>query len=132
MPSTRISMCLICACEIGVSVQPSSSNRATLLEFTVPPFVSKVQPKLLCDSETDVAPDRHEHRARRMGDIPIHSGPNVHSGTHTDVLGDSADQQVAAAPRLGESGVSLILQIPQSRHWAKEPFASNGFSSAGT
>src|SRR5207245_9135567 len=119
MPSTRISMCLICACEIGVSVQPSSSNRATLLEFTVPPFVSKVQPKLLCDSETDVAPDRHEHRARRMGDIPIHSGPNVHSGTDTDVRGDSAEQHFADATRLSDSGHSLLLRRQPSRNSAK-------------
>src|SRR5689334_2110170 len=107
MPSTRISMCLICACEPGANVQPSNSHSAIRLEFIVPPSVSKVQPKLLCDSETDVTTDGHECCTGGMRNVPIRPEPDMHAWAYSHVGSNSGKQHVAAAPALVDSSDAI-------------------------
>src|SRR6202521_2936972 len=124
MPSTRISICLICACATGTTtIEPSRTSRAILFLFIVPPSSLEMQPKLLRDSETDASPDRHKQRAGGMGRVPIHPQPNVHSGTHAHVRRDSRDQFVATAPLLGDSSDAIVLRIQPSEHGANKPLA---------
>src|SRR5437868_6715020 len=122
MPSTRISMCLICACAAGATtIEPSKTSSAILLAFIVPPS-SKVQPKLLRDSKTDVTADGHERGTCGMCNVPIHPEPNMHSGAHAYIGRDTAQQNVATTAVLVESRDAVILRMQPSQHGANEPF----------
>src|SRR5580700_11329282 len=57
-----------------------------------------------------------------MHSIPVHPEPNVHSGTHSGVAGDSGEQHVTAAPTLSNSGNAVILRMQPSKHRANKPF----------
>jgi len=43
MPSTRISMCLISACECGISGETNNNTIASLRMFIAPPFTNEVE-----------------------------------------------------------------------------------------
>src|SRR5438094_8919140 len=59
MPSTRISICVICARVSGTAKEPNRASRARYFRFIAPPS-SKVQPKLLGNSKTNVAANGHK------------------------------------------------------------------------
>src|SRR6266436_3642039 len=122
MPSTRISMCLICACETGTNTELSKNSNASFLVVIVLPSF-EMKPKLTGNSETDVAADGHERAARRMRNVPVHAEPHVHSRTHAHVGRDTGEQHVAAAPALGDCRDAVILRVQPSHHWPDEPFA---------
>src|SRR5215472_18134343 len=107
MPSTRISMCLICACDSGATVRPNKSNRAIFV-FTFSPFLKVRHPELPRHSKTDVAADRHEGCAHRVGHIPIRSDPHVQAGTQAYVTSDSSKHCVPATATLTESSNAVI------------------------
>src|ERR1700687_89046 len=123
MPSTRISICLICACATGTTtIEPSRTSRAIRFVFIVPPSL-KVQPKLLRDSKTDVSTDRHERCPRGMSNIPVHRQPNMHSGTHAHVGCDSGQENVATTPALSDSRDAVIRRMQPGKRWADKPLA---------
>src|SRR2546430_11455915 len=118
MPSTRISMCLICACATGpITIDPSTTSSAIRFVFIVPPSL-KVQPELLRDSEADAAADGHKQCAIGVDSVPIHPQPKVHSGAHTHVGGDSGEQNVATAPNLRNSRDAVIRRMQPRKHRA--------------
>src|ERR1700719_1225565 len=78
--------------------------------------------KLLRDSETDVAADGHERRARRMRIIPIHTHPNVHTRTNSRVRRDSRKQRVAAASVLRHTRDPVVLRVQPGERGPDEPF----------
>src|ERR1700720_3095412 len=126
MPSTRISTCLICASDAGARVEAKRINSASFRISIVPPslFSQNMKSKLLRDSETDMAPHRHEHRACRMCNIPIHSHPNVHTRTNSRVSRDSRKQHVATASVLRHSRDPVVLRVQPGERGPDEPFAS--------
>src|ERR1700756_2174042 len=84
----------------------------------------KMKSKLLRDSETDVAAPRHEHRARGMSNVPIHSYPNVRTRTKSRVCGDSRKQHIATASVLCGSRDPVVLRVQPGERGADEPFPS--------
>src|SRR5438552_17663246 len=109
MPSTRISICLICACAAGTTTIEPSRTSSRFFSYSWFLLSLTVQTKLLCNSETDVAADRHEQWARGMRHSPVHPEPNVHAGAHTEVGRHASQQNVTAAPSLAGSGDAIIL-----------------------
>src|SRR6266478_6760273 len=124
MPSTRISMCLICACETGTNTELSKNSNASFLVVIVLPSF-EMKPKLTGNSETDVAADGHERAARRMRNVPVHAEPHVHSRTHAHEGRDTGEQHVAAAPALGDCRDAVILRVQPSHHRPDEPLTGS-------
>src|SRR5579864_734675 len=60
-----------------------------------------------------------------MGNVPIHSQPNMHPGPHPDISCGSCQYDVAATSALGESGNSVIARMPPREHGPDEPFTCN-------
>jgi hypothetical protein len=90
-----------------------------------------VQPKLLSNSETDVAADGHKQRTRGMRQVPIHPEPNMHSGAHAYVGRHSRQQDVAAAPPLSHSCDAIILRMQPGERGSDEPFTGRIFRFIG-
>src|SRR5215472_4401086 len=88
MPSTRISMCLICACDSVATVRPNKSNRAIFV-FTFSPFLKVRHSELPRHSKTDEAAERHKRCARRMRHDPIRTDEHMHAGAQAHVASDS-------------------------------------------
>src|SRR5882762_4930711 len=124
MPSTRISICLICALDTGLTIETSRATRASFFVFIVLLSLS-VHPKLLCYSKTDMTANGHEGRPRGMRHVPIHPDPDMHSGTHPHIRGDSGKQHIAAAPVLRDSPDTIILRMQPSQRRANEPFTGH-------
>src|SRR5215475_2488672 len=126
MPSTRISICLICACTAGtIAIVPSRAISTTALFVPIDPPFLKMQAKLLGNSETDVTPHRHEQRAGRMCNVPVHSKPNMHTWTQADKACDPGQQRITSAPFLADSSDPVIRRVQPSEHRTDEPFASH-------
>src|SRR5215470_13155942 len=114
MPSTRISMCLICACDSGATVTLNKSSSAIFV-FTFSPFLKVRHPELPRHSNTDVAADRHKRCARRMRYVPIRSDPQMQAGTQADVTCDSGKKHVTATAVLIDSSNAVILHVEPSK-----------------
>src|SRR5262249_44907400 len=126
MPSTRISICLICAWDIGANVQLRSSNSRSFV-FIVPPLLEKMHSKLLRDSETDMATNGHERLVGRVSTVPIHAKPDVHSGSQAYVSRDSGQQHITAASVLVNSRYAVVLTVEPGQYRTDEPFSRHVF-----
>jgi hypothetical protein len=111
MPSTRISMCLICACDMGANVQPRSSNQAIRFVFIAVLSFEKMHAKLLGDAKANAAADGHEGRSGGMRYVPFRAEPDMHSRTHSNVGGHSRKQHISAASVLSRAGDAVILRM---------------------
>src|SRR5215470_8619788 len=120
MPSTRISMCLICACDSGATVTLNKSSSAIFV-FTFSPFLKVRHPELPRHSKTDVAADRHKRCARRMRHVPIRSDPHMQAGTQAHVASDSSKHGVPTTAALTDSSNAVILHVEPSKLGAYEP-----------
>src|SRR5215469_2913558 len=124
MPSTRISMCLICAATGAANTQPSSNTSAKVCFRIVSPF-SQMKTELLGNSEADMAPHWHEQRARGVRHIPIHAEPDVHARTQAHVGRRPELQYVAAAAALRESADAVVLRVQPGQGRPDKPLASH-------
>src|SRR6516162_2115110 len=78
----------------------------------------EMHPKLLRDSKADVTADRHEGRSSGMDNIPIHSEPNMHSRTHTDIGCHPGQQHVTFTTVLCDSCDAVVLRMQPRQHRA--------------
>src|SRR6185369_14845100 len=92
------------------SAKIKAARQASLNSF-VSPFVLKMHSELLCDAKADVAAKRHGHRAVRVGNVPIHTKPNVQARANSNIGGDSGKQRIGPAAVLSDSGDALVLGI---------------------
>src|SRR5438552_3720702 len=128
MPSTRISICVICARVSGTAKEPNRTSSARYFLFIAPP---SSKPKLLGNSKTNVAANGHKQCTSGMRDVPIHPEPDVHSRSYAHIACDSGQQNVTAASTLGNSCDAVILRTQPREHRTNEPFTGNVFRFVG-
>src|SRR5271168_5478369 len=80
-----------------------------------------MQPKLLCNSKTDMASHRHEGCTAGVLGIPIDAGPGVHPGPQANICRNPGQQLVAATSALLNAGNAVVLRMQPSQHWANKP-----------
>jgi hypothetical protein len=124
MPSTGISMCLICACDSGATARPNKSHSAIFV-FTFSPFLEVRHPELLRYSKTDVPANGREHRAGGVGHVPICAYPNMQARTQTHIIRNSGEEDVTATSVLADSSYAVILHMEPSKCRSYEPLARN-------
>jgi hypothetical protein len=91
------------------------------------PSLKKMHPKLLRNSKADVPANGHEGRPCGMGNIPVHSEPKIHSGTHAHVGRHPRQQDVTTTAVLGDSCYAIILGVQPRQHRANEPLSRSVF-----